>query len=249
VVEVVVLGSGAGIPHPRRGSPSIAVMGEGELLAVDLGSGATRALARASLDYRQLRRILFTHYHPDHVGDVVALLFASRHRREGELQLIGPPGLGEMVQGLLSVFGHWIEPAGYELALNEIGPGDHVVGPWRVAASKVPHTARSVAYRLEGGSAAVVFTGDTAYDSGLVELARGADLLVAECSFPDELAVEGHLSPALVGRLAREAEVSQLLLVHMYPETDSFDLAQECANVFGGKVTVGYDLLRVRVGG
>ena len=91
-------------------------------------------------------------------------------------------------------------------------------------------------------------TGDTAYDDCLAELSRGVDLLIAECSFPDELAVEGHLSPSLVGRIAREAKVAEVLLVHMYPETESFDLQQECAREYPGRVTVGHDLLRLRVG-
>jgi ribonuclease BN (tRNA processing enzyme) len=248
VVEVVVLGSGTGIPHPRRGAPGLALLGDGELIAVDLGPGALRALSRADLDYRDLRRVLFTHYHPDHVADLVALLFASRHRREGQLQLLGPPGLADVVRGVRSVFGRWVEPRDYELSLRELNHEQTTQGPWTLSTKRTPHTEQSLAYRVHCAGTAVVVTGDTAWDPALVELASGADLLVAECSYPDELAVEGHLSPGLVGRIAREAGVAEVLLVHMYPETDSFDLRQECANEYHGKVTVGYDLLRLRVG-
>jgi ribonuclease BN (tRNA processing enzyme) len=248
VVEIVVLGSGTGIPHPRRGAPGLAVLGGRELIAVDLGPGALRALARAGLDYRDLRRVLFTHYHPDHVADLVALLFASRHRREGELQLLGPPGLAEVIRGVQGVFGRWVEPGDYELTVRELNGEETSQGPWTIAAARTPHTEHSVAYRLHCDGRAVVVTGDTAWDPVLIELAGGADLLIAECSYPDELAVEGHLSPSLVGRIAREAGVAEVLLVHMYPETDSFDLGQECAREYLGKVTVGHDLLRLRIG-
>lgn len=248
MVEVVVLGSGTGIPHPRRGAPGLALVGEGELIAVDLGPGALRALPRAGLDYRHLRRVLFTHYHPDHVADLVALLFASRYRRQGELQLLGPPGLAEMVRGLQAVFGRWIEPGDYDLVLQELNRGQMKHGPWALTTTRTPHTQQSLAYRLETGGTVVAVTGDTAWDPALVELADGAGVLVAECSYPDELAVEGHLTPSLVGRLAREAGVAEVLLVHMYPETDSFDLRQQCAREYHGGVTVGHDLLRLKVG-
>lgn len=248
MVEVVVLGSGTGIPHSRRGAPGLAILGGGELIAVDLGPGALRALPRAGLDYRHLRRVLFTHYHPDHVADIVALLFASRYRRQGELQLLGPPGLAEIVRGFQAVFGRWIEPGDYDLLLQEIDRGQMKHGPWTLTTTSTPHTQQSLAYRLEGGGAVVVVTGDTGWEPTLVELAANADLLVAECSYPDELAVEGHLTPSLVGRVAREAGVAQVLLVHMYPETDSFDLRQECAREYHGEVSVGHDLLRLKVG-
>ncbi len=248
MVEVVVLGSGTGIPHPLRGSPALAVRGEGELIAVDMGPGALRALVKAGFDYRQLRRVLFTHYHPDHVADLVALLFASRNRREGELHLLGPEGLGTLTSGLRSVFGSWIEPSGYTVRMDELSEGSQRIGPWNLSARRTSHTAHSLAYRLEGGGSVTVFTGDTGYDPVLVELADGADLLVAESSFPDELAVDGHLSPSRVGLLAREASVARVLLVHMYPETDSFDLEAECRRVFPGPVIVAHDLLRLEVG-
>jgi ribonuclease BN (tRNA processing enzyme) len=248
VVEVVVLGSGTGVPHPRRGSPGTALIGEGELAVVDLGPGALRALVRASLDHSRLRRVFFTHFHPDHVGDLVALLFASRHRREGTLQVLGPVGLGDLVRGFEGMFGRWIQPAGYELTITELEEGEHRIGPWLVAARRVPHTPHSLAYRFDAAGATVAITGDTSFDGALVELARDADLLVAECSYPNELAMEGHLSPASVGRLAREANVREVLLVHMYPETESFDLSGECAREYRGKVTVGHDLLRMQVG-
>ncbi len=243
-----MLGSGTGIPHPRRGAPGLALVGDGELIAVDLGPGALRALSRAGLDYRHIRRVVFTHYHPDHVADVVALLFASRYRRQGALQLLGPPGLVDVVRGLQAAFGRWVEPGDYDLVLEELGHTQTKHGPWTLTAAPTPHTQQSLAYRLETGGTVVVITGDTAWDPALVELADGADVLVAECSYPDELAVEGHLTPGLVGRLAREAGVAEVLLVHMYPETDSFDLRYECAEEYDGRVTVGHDLLRLKVG-
>ena len=58
---------------------------------------------------------------------------------------------------------------------------------------------------------------------GLVEAARGADLLVVECSCPDELATPGHLTPDGVGRLCAESRPARVVLTHLYPPAAALD--------------------------
>jgi ribonuclease BN (tRNA processing enzyme) len=67
----------------------------------------------------------------------------------------------------------------------------------------------------------LAISGDTDYCRNLVELASEVDLLVLECSFPDEKKVEGHLIPSLVGRIGLESRCKKLLLTHFYPICDS----------------------------
>jgi ribonuclease BN (tRNA processing enzyme) len=69
---------------------------------------------------------------------------------------------------------------------------DLLIRSWPVA-----HIAGSIGYRVETpGGSSVAYSGDTDLCEGLVELARGADLFLCECSLPDEMKVEGHLSLA-----------------------------------------------------
>jgi ribonuclease BN (tRNA processing enzyme) len=85
----------------------------------------------------------------------------------------------------------------------------------------VSHNPESIGVRVdEAGS--VVFTGDTGYAKDLVALAAGADLLVAECSFPDRK-VRGHLNLADVQRITRKAKPRQVILSHLYPDWDTFE--------------------------
>jgi len=93
----------------------------------------------------------------------------------------------------------------------------------------------------------LVYTGDTDYSGRVVDLARGADLLIAECSFPEGHKVEGHLTPALAGRMAREAQVKRLLLTHLYPPADEGDLAAQAAREFSGEILVAEDLMRLEM--
>jgi len=80
-----------------------------------------------------------------------------------------------------------------------------------------------------------------------VELSRGADLLILEASFPDGQDVPGHLTPSRAGHIAALANVKRLLLTHLYPECLETDIAAQCRIHYAGDLTIGTDLLQVRL--
>jgi ribonuclease BN (tRNA processing enzyme) len=110
------------------------------------------------------------------------------------------------------------------------------------------HLPESVAYRIEFKDGKILtISGDTDYSRNLVELASEADLLVLECSFPNDKKVEGHLTPSLAGRIALESRCKKLVLAHLYPICDQFDIQKECEQVFKGEIIVGEDLMRIKI--
>jgi ribonuclease BN (tRNA processing enzyme) len=109
------------------------------------------------------------------------------------------------------------------------------------------HRPESVAYRLEAGGRAFVYTGDTEYSDSVVELARGAHTLLIECSFPDDSPVPGHLTPESAARIASEAGVGRVVLTHIYPAADDLDLVSEVGKGYGGEVLVARDGLKLEV--
>jgi len=78
----------------------------------------------------------------------------------------------------------------------------------------------------------LVYTGDTSYNEKLVEFAEGADVLIHEATFGDEMCKWanqiGHTTNVQAAELAKKAKVKQLILTHIsprYKETKGF-LAQ-----------------------
>jgi ribonuclease BN (tRNA processing enzyme) len=93
----------------------------------------------------------------------------------------------------------------------------------------------------------MAISGDTGYCQNIIDLAFEVDLLVLECSFPDGKKVEGHLTPSLAGRIALESRCKKLLLTHLYPVCDQFDIQRECEQVYKGKIILAEDLLKVKI--
>ena len=112
------------------------------------------------------------------------------------------------------------------------------------------HTPESVAWRAdledEGGS--VAYTGDTGENPAVADHARGVSLFVCECSFPDEEAIELHLTPSSAGRLAARAGCRRLLLTHFYPSLDPEAARTGAARLYSGPIEVARDGSVHRIG-
>jgi ribonuclease BN (tRNA processing enzyme) len=248
-VELTVIGSGTGVPSLRRGSPSLAVKAAGRLLLLDLGSGTLRAMLRWGLDFNQIDILALSHRHPDHVGDLVPLLFATRYAlgytRQEPFWLLAARGFGEFLGRLQDAFGQWVEPPDGLMKLRELAPEGPDEARWEgltIKSAPTKHTEGSLAFRLEADSRSLVYSGDTDVSDSLVDLARGADLLVLEAANPFK--VPGHLTPVEAGRLATRAGVPRLLLTHFYPPCDEVDVVALAAQEFSGEIIRAEDGLK-----
>ncbi|MEE8584448.1 MAG: MBL fold metallo-hydrolase [Acidobacteriota bacterium] len=247
---VTILGSGTGIPHPDRASPGF-VVGVGErTLLVDPSAGSLQRMAQLGLSFRDVDTVLFSHYHPDHTGDLLPLLFARRiEGLNTPLDLIGPPGLRDFFAGLVRLYGSWVAELEADLAFQEIGHWEGDYPGWTLQSVPVAHTDHSLGYRwnLPDG-ASFAYSGDTDYCSGLVRLARDADVALIEASHPPPFKVSGHLSGLTAGRAAAEAGVKRLILQHRYPLWDSHDLLAEVRQGgFEGPAEPARDGMRIQV--
>jgi len=248
-MELIVLGSGTGVPSLKRGSPGFLVKTETQSLLLDGGSGTLQRMLQAGVTHRDVDAVLYTHIHPDHCADLVPLIFACKYQeepREKDLLIIGGRGLRDYFEGLRRVHGSWIEPQTFRIHIREVATDEVTIGDLLVTALPLDHALESVGYRITSlQERTVVYSGDTDYCPNIVELARGADLLLLECSFPEGMKVNGHLTPSLAGCIAQEAGCKRLCLTHFYPPCDHADIAGECRKVFTGEVLLAEDMMSI----
>lgn len=250
---LTVIGSGTLLPDPDRGSASFHVEAGGHRLLLDVGSGTLHGLPRAGVGWRAVDTIAVSHFHPDHVTDLPALLAAYRYEgAEEPLTLVGPPGFRDFLQRLADLHGPWILGPSRPLEIVELEPDeawwadDGAVG---LEVTPTPHTDESVAYLVRCGTGATIgYTGDTGPSPELHDFLRGCAVLVAECALTDPPEIEGHLSPRSVAELALATEPGLVLVSHVYPPQAPEEAVARVAERYGGRVDVARDGLRVRIG-
>lgn len=226
-MRLTVAGCGTVVPEADRACSSYWVEHRDTRLLLDCGFGAVQALARVGVPWNRLTHLFLTHFHADHVGALPGLFFALRHgvyppRSDAEpLEVWGPAGTRDLFHGLASTLGDFLLDPGFPVSIREMTPGARVpAGGVVVSCQDVPHTAESVAIRIEAepGGEVLVYTGDTGPDEALAGFCQDADVLLSECSLPDDRVGDNHLSPARVARLARRAGAGRLVVTHVYPQ-------------------------------
>jgi len=251
-MHITILGSGTSIPHPQRASPGLVIRVDGTTILVDPSSGSLHRAERYGTETRSIDYVFLSHFHPDHTGDIAPLLFAlknSEYFKDKKLTLIGPPGLKEFHRGLLDCYGNWIRLEPGRLQVQEIGNDQLEIDSWSVRSMPVAHTDNSLGYRFTDSRGGIfTYSGDTDYCSELVELARDADTALIEAAQPSTLKVVGHLTPLLAGKVARESGLRRLIITHLYPVCDDYDLLSEIrASGYEGPADIAHDGMKIEL--
>ena len=125
---------------------------------------------------------------------------------------------------------------------------------WEVRAAHAVHVQPfldSLAYRIETEGGSVVITGDTEPCDSVVELAQGATALVSMCWDHQHVMDESREAPGQTGttgaaRMARDAGVEKLILVHRGPGLEGADSEQraraDVSAIFDGEVVLADEL-------
>jgi ribonuclease BN (tRNA processing enzyme) len=211
-------------------------------------------MAQLGLQWGELTHLALTHFHSDHCSDLPTLVFGWRYGmsppRRSPISLLGPPGTAGMLQHFDRVFTLPLTSDEIRIDVTELAEqtameiGRGVV----LECIRVPHTPESVAYSVSEGGRRVVFSGDTGLDRGFAEWARGADLLVLECSLPEALALPMHLTPQQCAEVAAIAQPARLVLTHFYPPVELVDMISIVRERYAGPVVLAYDGWSTTVG-
>ena len=252
---ITILGSGTCVPSLERGPCAILVKTGSQKLLFDLGPGTMRRLLEAGVTIFDLDFIFLSHFHPDHSGELVPLLFATRYpdenQRQKPLTIVAGRGFLSFFDRLKWVYGHWISlPTGQvnTIELSNTAHDTRRFAEFAVESRPVEHREESIAFRItDSCGRSLVYSGDTDVSDNLVALAKNTDLLVCEAALPDERKAAGHLTPSLAGAIAARAGVRQLVLTHFYPACDKVDIANQCRKAYSGPLRLAEDLMEIRL--
>ncbi len=250
-MKLTILGSGTAVPSLERNSSALLLQEGGVNSLFDFGYGTLHRLLELGLTYHDIDRIFFTHIHPDHMTDLVMFLFGSRYHldpREKDLEIVAAPGFREYFDTLMGAYRTWLVPTTYSVNITEQDEETREYDGLTVTTRRVKHMELSRGYRVAGSSGkTLAVSGDTDYCEGMIELGKDADLMVLESAFPEDLKVDGHLTPKLAGKLAREANCKTLCLTHFYPPCDLEEVKSGCAEEFSGEIVLAEDRMQFQL--
>lgn len=257
-MKITFLGTGSIVPTKKR-SYSGLLIDVGDKLLFDCGPAALEKLTRINQSIFDIEHLFITHYHLDHITDVFPFIMSRAFdpvtglpKKAKELNIYGPEGLRNLLKSFLSL--DKLKEMEKDLnllsclKLKEVRNGSvEKKEKWSVSCAPTKHF-NGVAYKIEAGKT-VVYSGDTAPCDSLIELARDCDLLIHECSFPDEYLTGLHTSPSQLGEIASKANVKKLMLNHLYPVCDSNkdEMVKKIEEKFDGKIAIAEDFMAIEV--
>ncbi|MFI7214624.1 MBL fold metallo-hydrolase [Micromonospora maritima] len=247
-MRTTVLGGLGAFPTAGQACSGFLIEHDGFRLLIDPGYATLQPLL-ARVAARQVDAVFVSHGHPDHCADLQPLVRARvlTDRSGPPLPVHAPTG---SLTGLLAIDEPGMLEPGYRL--TEFTPGETLrLGPYEVRTFSLPHWVPNAGARFSAAGVVLAYTGDTGHSPTLVELARDADLLIAEATYPDDIPQRhaGNLSSAVeVGRYATEAGARRVLLTHLWPGVDPEDALAAVRRGYAGPVEVAGPGLTVTVG-
>lgn len=291
---LITLGTRGGpLPTKDRAQSSNLLIVNGTLYLIDAGDGVTRRIVQAGYDFRKVGKVFITHPHSDHDNGLATLLDSEWEYQRAEPIDIYGGGVEALVRGAVDYLTpnaeiRWSE--GKKRPMADIFHG-HDVSPGviyqdaNVKVTAVENTHfhfqpgdpaygkyHSYSYRFDTPDKVVFFTGDTGPSDAVVELAKGADLYVTECTSPDDVVAlfkksgawqaktpaeqegflrhmhEEHVTPEDIGKMAAKAGVKAVVMTHLGPTANPNDDYQRYVDgakkYYSGPITLAKDLMK-----
>lgn len=241
-MRLTVLGCSGSVPGPESPGSGYLVRGGQTSVVLDLGNGTFGALQRY-LDPFTLSGLVLSHLHPDHCADVSALTVYRRYHPHpppcAALPLYAPPDAAERLVAAYAANADERKATDLSDTYDFRSYRETArIGPFEMRAARVEHPCEAYAVRISHAGRALVYSGDTGPCPQLAELATGADVLLAEASWPDrpDNPTGVHLSGRQAGEAAAAAGVGRLLITHVPPWTDATQVLTEAKTAFGGPI-------------
>jgi ribonuclease BN (tRNA processing enzyme) len=180
-------------------------------IILDAGNGIWK-LDRCINDTKPVYLFL-SHFHLDHI---IGLHVLNKFNFAWGLTIIGQSGTKDFLNKIInSPFTIPLHQLHYRTEIYET-PQEQVMTPFKFTALPLKHSSECLGYRFENEDKIISYCTDTGYCDNAVELAREADLLIAECALKTGRSKENwpHLNPREAARIAYEGNAKMLALVH-----------------------------------
>jgi ribonuclease BN (tRNA processing enzyme) len=236
---LTLLGTGTCQIEPNRRASSVLLDLEDTYILFDCGHGIVQRLLEVGVQHNQLQHIVLSHFHPDHVSDIIPILHAGawsqRDPRTTDIHIYGPPGVQKIIDGLMQVFGpQAFQQPTYKIVVHEVTHQHIEIGSHRFDFIGLP-PAGNHGLRFTWNGKRIAITGDSHFHQQEIDFLRDVDLAIID---------SGHLEDAEIVQLAVSSQARTIVCSHLYREINATHLQSLAANSgYQGAILVAHDLL------
>ncbi len=237
MVEIIITPLGTISPYPKNNMncPGFLIEYKNEKILLDCGNGITRLLSFPNI--LQNLKVIITHYHKDHFGDIGAIQYASYvyHNLEilnNKIKIYLPKddyafNKQEITANKESYSEYFAIDNNYSFYINDLKV---------TFEDNNSHTIKSYMVKLQNKDFKIIYTSDigTTNFEKLIEFCNNADLIICESSFlkKHHSKSKTHLTAYDASILAKKSNAKKLLLTHFWPEEDKNEYLEEAKENF-----------------
>src|SRR5690242_17274432 len=236
---ITLLGTGTCQIEIGKRASSVLIQLDDLQVLFDCGHGVVQRLLEVGIQHNALNHIIVSHFHPDHVSDLVPVLHAGawsrRDPRTTDLHIYGPPNLQRIIDGFRDIFGESaLQQATYDVLVHEVHGDRFSIGEYDFDFVSLP-PAGNHGLRFTWGDKSYAITGDSNFHEQEVAFLDSVDLAIIDA---------GHLEDDEIVQLAVASQAKMIVCSHLYREIDASKL-QSLAEKLGyeGTILVGRDLM------
>ena len=227
---IQILGFSAGIPTKNRGTSCTIISTIKYDIMIDCGEGSYLRWHNAKYKWENLKYIIITHLHSDHIGGLISLLFYRKiYGIKQVLTLIGPNSLKKYILEYFKISQTEHKQA---LIWKDISIDRNLILDDNIYLKSLPmkHKIPCWGYQLKDTNKKIVFITDTLPNSNTIKLAKNCDVLIHEATFLDKMHEISkkcfHTTINQAMEIAEKSKVKQLILTHFDPRITDQELKQ-----------------------
>ena len=243
--KLIFLGTASAVPAKNQQNTHFILQANRRKILVDCVGNPVVRLQEARIDPLSITDLILTHFHPDHVSGVPLLLMDLwLLGRQNPLIVYGLNEVIDRMEKMLDLYDWQTWEGFYPVNFIRIPSEPQVLineGDLEISVSPVCHMIPGIGIRFELPDGGFCYSSDTAPCEAVVQLAQGMDFLIHEATGTGS----GHSSPEEAGKIAEQAGVKKLYLIHYPPEADEALWLSQSQAVFSGEVILAKDLMVV----
>ncbi|MFX1293426.1 MAG: MBL fold metallo-hydrolase [Promethearchaeota archaeon] len=222
-------------------------------LLIDVGEGTTHKLLQFG-SLKKIRTILISHLHIDHFIGIFSFLWHQWliERDSTPITIYGPPNIRSTTEEILKLTSTPLDAFPFTIHYKPLDPNGKILKLGEISTTQLRHTIYTLGYRIDRDKS-LCYTTDTAPLDRIIVLAKYCDVLIHDCSFPNEYAEIAHKyyhsTPRDAAEIANKANIKKLVLFHILGGMEEkYQIFQKNAQeFFDGEIIIAQDMSKLEI--